>query len=116
MIKKYGIDVDGYDDEVYNAAKDLLEQEELIDGANLVHNDPVEYVVNIIKRTVKGEDIGIRIVLYSGLSCYTFNPLSVAVRAPTSEGKTHLVIVVISLFPKEDVWLDVDSYTPTFND
>jgi hypothetical protein len=50
-------------------------------------------------------------VLYSGLSCYTFNPLSVAVRAPTSEGKTHLVIVVISLFPKEDVWL-IGSMSP----
>ncbi len=111
MTKKYGIDVDGYDDEVYSAAKDLLEQKELIDNAKLANNDPVEYVVNITKRTVKGEDIGIRIVLYSGLSCYTFNLLSVAVRAPTSEGKTHLAIPVISFFPKEDVWL-IGSMSP----
>jgi hypothetical protein len=67
--------------------------------------------MKIIKRTVKGEDKGIRIVLSAGLSCYTFNPLSVAVRAPTSEGKTHLVIVIISLFPKEDVWL-IGSMSP----
>lgn len=105
MTKKYGINLDEYDDQVYNAAKELSEQEEFIDLANLVNNNPVEYVLKIIKRTVKGEDAGIRIVLYSGLSSYTFNPLSVAVRAPTSEGKTHLVIVVISLFPREDVWL-----------
>ena len=50
-------------------------------------------------------------MLYAGLSSYTFNPLSVAVRAPTSEGKTHLVIVVISFFPKEDVWL-IGSMSP----
>lgn len=105
MTEKYGINVDEFNDDVYNAAKDLMEQEEFIDLANLVNNNPVEYVVNIIKRTVRGEDIGIRIVLYAGLSCYTFNPFSVAVRAPTSEGKTHLVIDVVSLFPKEDVWL-----------
>jgi hypothetical protein len=111
MTRKYGIDVDEYDDEVYNVAKDLVEQEELVAFAKLVNNDPLEYIVKIIKRTVKGEDIGIRIVLYSGLSCYTFNPLSVAVRAPTSEGKTYLVIVVISLFPKEDVWL-IGSMSP----
>jgi hypothetical protein len=30
MTKKYGINLDEYDDEVYNAAKELLEQEELI--------------------------------------------------------------------------------------
>ena len=76
-----------------------------------MNNEPVEYLVKVIKRTVKGEDAGIRIVLYAGLSSYTFNPLSVAVRAPTSEGKTHLVIVVISFFPREDVWL-IGSMSP----
>lgn len=111
MTKKHGIDLDEYDDEIYNAAKELLDQEEFIDLSNLVDNNPVEYVTKIIKRTVKGEDGGIRIVLYAGLSSYTFNPLSVAVRAPTSEGKTHLVIVVISLFPKDDVWL-IGSMSP----
>jgi hypothetical protein len=111
VTRKFGIDLDEHDDVAYNAAKELLEQAEFIDLANLVNNDPVEYITRIIKRTVKGEDAGIRIVLYAGLSCYTFNPLSVAVRAPTSEGKTHLVIVVISVFPKEDVWL-IGSMSP----
>ena len=91
--------------------KNFTEQKELIDLANLVNNDPVEYVVSIIKRTVKGEDISIRIVLYAGLSCYTFNPISAVVRAPTSEGKTYMVSVVISFFPKEDVWL-IGSMSP----
>ena len=56
-------------------------------------------------------DTNIRIVLYAGLSCYTFNPISVVVRAPTSEGKTYMVSVVISFFPKEDVWL-IGSMSP----
>ena len=111
MTNKHGVDTDEFDNEAYDVAKDLIEQEEFIDLANLVNNDPVEYIIKIIKRTVKGEDTGIRIVLYAGLSSYTFNPLSVAVRAPTSEGKTYLVIVVISFFPKEDVWL-IGSMSP----
>ncbi len=63
MTKKHGIDLDEYDDEVYAAAEELSEQEEFIDLANFVDNSPVEYVIKIIKRTVKGEDGGIRIVL-----------------------------------------------------
>jgi hypothetical protein len=63
MTEKYGIDMDEYDDEVYKAAIDLSDQKEFVDLANLVNNDPVEYAVKIIKRTVKGEDAGIRIVL-----------------------------------------------------
>ena len=91
--------------------KNFRSEQEFTDVAVLVNSDPVEYVVNIIKRTVKGEDTNIRIVLYSGLSCYTFNPISVVVRAPTSEGKTYMVSVVISFFPKEDVWL-IGSMSP----
>ena len=110
MTNKHGVDTDEFDNEAYDVAKDLMEQE-LIDLANLVNNDPVEYIIKIIKRTVKGEDAGIRVALYAGLSSYIFNPLSVAVRAPTSEGKTYLVIVVISFLPKEDVWL-IGSMSP----
>jgi hypothetical protein len=66
VTRKFGIDLDEHDDVAYNAAKELLEQAEFIDLANLVNNDPVEYITRIIKRTVKGEDAGIRIVLYAG--------------------------------------------------
>jgi hypothetical protein len=62
--RKYGIDLDEYDDEAYNAARELFEQEEFIDLANLVNNDPVEYITKIIKRTVKGEETAFLFVIY----------------------------------------------------
>lgn len=72
---------------------------------------PVEYSIDIIKRNIKGEDPNIRIIVYAGLSARTFNPLSVALRAPTSEGKTHLVVGALSPFPREDVMF-VGSMSP----
>lgn len=63
-----------------------------------------EYIVNTAKRTIKREDSLIRLVLYTGLSTYTKDPLNLGIIAPTSEGKTYAVSEVINLFPKQDVW------------
>jgi hypothetical protein len=71
----------------------------------------IDYTVQIIKKTVKGEDHNIRLILYAGESSYTFNPLSIAIRAPTSEGKTHLVVKTLSYFPEDDVKL-IGSMSP----
>jgi hypothetical protein len=65
--------------------------------------NPVEYVINIVKRDVKGEDHNIRIIVYVGLSANTFNPLCLAIRAPTSEGKTHMVVKSMSYLPEKDI-------------
>jgi hypothetical protein len=68
------------------------------------HRDYTKFIIETIKKTVKREDVLIRQVLYTGLSTYTFEPLNLAVLAPTSEGKTYGVTQVMKLFPKEDVW------------
>ena len=73
--------------------------------------DYTEFVISTIKRTVKREDATIRQVLYTGLSKDTRDPLNLAILAPTSEGKTHVVQQTISYFPKEKVWI-IGSMSP----
>lgn len=65
----------------------------------------VEYVVNTTKKTVKREDTLIKLILYSGLSAYTNDPLNLGIIAPTSEGKSYAVSQTIKLLPRQDVWM-----------
>ena len=64
-----------------------------------------EYIINTAKKTIKREDSLIRLILYTGLSAYTKDPLNLGIIAPTSEGKTYAVSEVIKFFPKQDVWM-----------
>ena len=71
-----------------------------------------DFVINTAKKTVKREDSLIRQVFYTGLSAYSNNPLSIGIKAPTSEGKTYVVKeVVMKFFPKKDVWV-IGSMSP----
>ena len=73
------------DDDVHDAKVAQEEEQDL--SVHLPPNiNSVEHAIQIIQRNVKGEDHNIRIVLYADLSSHTFNPLSVAIRAPTSQG------------------------------
>ena len=67
--------------------------------------DYVEFVINVIKKTVKQEDSLVRQIFYSTVSAYTNDPINLGIIAPTSEGKTYPVIESLKPFPKEDVWL-----------
>jgi hypothetical protein len=67
--------------------------------------DYAEYVIKIIKKTVKREDSLVRQILYSALSANSKDPINLGIIAPTSEGKTYPVIETLKFFPKEDVWL-----------
>ena len=71
----------------------------------------VEYVIQIAQKTIKQEDSLIRLILYTGLSTYTKNPLNLGILAPTSEGKTYAVSETIKLLPKQDVWI-IGSMSP----
>lgn len=72
---------------------------------NIGDRDYAEFVINIIKKTVKQEDSLVRQIFYCGLSAYTNDPINLGIIAPTSEGKTYPVIESLKPFPKEDVWL-----------
>jgi hypothetical protein len=81
-------------------------------GKEIPDGDYVEYVIKIAKRTVKGEDALVRLLVYVGLTVYSHNPLCLGIRAPTSEGKTYSITQTIQkFFPKEDIWL-IGSMSP----
>jgi len=62
-------------------------------------------LIKDIRRDVKGEDRNISIIIYTCLSAYTPDPINLALVSPSSEGKTYLVVHVLSRFPQEDVWM-----------
>ena len=71
-----------------------------------------DYVIKTAKKTVKSEDSLIRQLFYTGLSAYSNNPISIGIKAPTSEGKTYVVKeVIMKFFPKKDVWV-IGSMSP----
>jgi hypothetical protein len=88
----------------------------LIDGYELKSKiwnlDFADLVIRTAKKTVKREDSLIRQIFYTGLSAYSNNPLSIGIKAPTSEGKTYAVKeVIMKFFPKKDVWI-IGSMSP----
>ena len=57
-----------------------------------------------IGRTVKHDRMTTNLVLKTGLSAYTKEPLNVFLRGESSIGKTYVVVNSLAVFPKEDVW------------
>ena len=80
-----------------------IDEQELKSKIN--NDDYVEYLIQIIKKTVKCEDSLIRQILYTGLSSYIQDdPINLGIIAPTSEGKTYPVEECMQYFPKTDVY------------
>lgn len=73
--------------------------------SKIPNKDYTEFVIKVVKKTVKQEDALVRQIFYTGLSAYTNDPINLGIVAPTSEGKTYPVIETLKPFPKEDVWL-----------
>ncbi len=61
-----------------------------------------QVILPAIKKHVKHDEILAKRVFYTCISAYA-EPTNLAVLAPTSEGKTYVVLKVADLFPKEDV-------------
>ena len=66
--------------------------------------DKLEYVISVVKKTVKQEDALIRLITYTGLSSISNNPINLGIIGPTSEGKTWPVIRTLSYFPQDKIW------------
>jgi hypothetical protein len=66
-------------------------------------DNPTEYIVSIINKTVKCDDSLVRATFYAGCSTYTFDPMNLVIAAPTSQGKTYTVLQTLQYFPSEDV-------------
>ena len=95
--------------QIEDKVKKNRDYDEDIDYHNLLEKIPerkfAEFNIDTVKKTVKREDALIRLILYTGLSAYTKDPLNLGIIAPTSEGKTYAVSEVMKLFPKQEVWM-----------
>ncbi|MEM0050643.1 MAG: hypothetical protein QXW39_08960, partial [Candidatus Bathyarchaeia archaeon] len=58
-----------------------------------------------VREEVKDETRNISIIANACLSAFTENPINLAVVAPSSEGKTHLVVQTVGVFPQQYVWM-----------
>jgi hypothetical protein len=58
-----------------------------------------------IGKTVKRDVVTRNMVLLTGISAYTQEPINLFLRGESSIGKTYNVTEVLRYFPKEDVWL-----------
>ncbi|MEM3859837.1 MAG: hypothetical protein QW478_10610 [Candidatus Micrarchaeaceae archaeon] len=58
-----------------------------------------------VREEVKDETRNISIIGNACLSAFTENPINLAVVAPSSEGKTHLVVQTVKIFPQQYVWM-----------
>jgi hypothetical protein len=66
-------------------------------------DNPAEYTIGIINKTVKCDNSLVRATLYAAFSTYTLDPMNLVIAAPTSEGKTYTVLQTLQYFPSEDV-------------
>jgi hypothetical protein len=57
-----------------------------------------------VGRTVKHDKTTSNLVVKTGLSAYTKEPLNTFLRGGSSIGKTYVVVNSLTCFPKEDVW------------
>lgn len=85
---------------VYDKARPLIESE-----------NPLQEITDYISRTVKHDEILVKLSLIVMASTYTPNPLNLALEGPPSEGKTYALVRAAKVFPRGDVW-DLGGMTP----
>ena len=85
---------------IYDKARPLIESE-----------NPLQEITDYISRTVKHDEVLIKLSLIVMASTYTPNPLNLALEGPPSEGKTYALVQAAKVFPRGDVW-DLGGMTP----
>ena len=79
------------------------EPEPTIEAPDIPNKEYFEYLVSIIKKTVRQEDALIRQILYTVFSADTKDPINLGIMAPTSEGKTYPFAESFEYLPKNSV-------------
>jgi hypothetical protein len=79
---------------------------------NQYGNNYFEFLIDCIKKTVKGEDALLRQINYTILSCYTQDPINLGIIAPTSTGKSYPLMQSVDYTPRGKEIRIVGSMTP----
>lgn len=67
--------------------------------------DIFENAIDFVSKKALHEEKNIRIYLHAGLSAFTKDPINIVSQAPPSEGKTHVIVNALSVFP--DQYVDI---------
>ena len=85
----------------------MINQNKRHDFENYVVNKniPLDRLVKYISKSVKQEKNLIKLLIFGMTSAYTPDPINIGIEGPPGEGKTHPVVEVAKLFPKNDVMM-----------
>jgi hypothetical protein len=90
-------------DDAYNKPSSVYSLEDEL-AKEIPNKEYSEFVISTVKKEVKRDDVLIRQIFYTGVSADTFDPLNLAIIAPTSEGKTYATAKTMQYFPDKNVW------------
>jgi hypothetical protein len=96
--RKYGVDTEDADNEIYEAAKELIEREELLKP---VTAEDIAFVLNTMAKEAPHDKQSIKQLFLGMLSAFTKLVIHHAVSSKDAgAGKTYLVILVAGYIPK----------------
>jgi hypothetical protein len=89
-------------------------KEEGLKVGDVLATDPqlLEKFMQHLSRTVRRDEVTKNMVLLTGISAYTKNPINLFMRGPSGIGKTYNTMQTLRYFPKEDV-LCLGGLSPT---
>jgi hypothetical protein len=64
----------------------------------------IDYIIDVITREAKGEHKLSKQILLTLFSTYTQNPINLAIKAQSGEGKSYVLGKITALFPAEDIY------------
>lgn len=98
---KWGVNTDEYDAEVYDAARELTEQQE---AARLVTSQDIRFVLYVMKKEAPYDEVSIKQLFYGMCSGFTKVPVHHNVNSKVSgAGKSYLLVLVAGYFPDKYV-------------
>jgi hypothetical protein len=66
-------------------------------------DQPIQFCINTILKEARNEGRLVKQLLFTMLSAYTNNPINLAIKSPSGEGKSYVLHKVGENFPQEDV-------------
>ena len=66
-------------------------------------DQPIEFCINTILKEAKNEGRLVKQLVFTMLSAYTNNPINLAIKSPSGEGKSYVLHKVGENFPQQDV-------------
>ena len=100
------------EDDLYGITNVVKDVEEKILELFIKDENLFDKIVQFFDKYIAEDYLTRKYILLTLFSAFTENPLNLAIKAPTSEGKTHNVVTIAKFFPKENIIM-LGSASPT---